>query len=308
MDASSEHPVEMAPFDRAALARKQWRGFARAVDKAREAVEALCKIESNPSPDPFVARQAAEALAKALEGPAGSADELLTATRRWAADVQARAIRDAEALRASLARDVANAAEELGLVVSGRLPELRCGVLTVVFDFAQGRATLWFGPRVEKLTSVALDAASIGAAMAQAIERLRAAATPPEAFVEAVHEAWTVAVVRARQSLQANPFVPLADVWRTWVWVRQSPRFHEAPSRARFEDATRAEFAYALGAVRSTPTSRGLAVRLRTATRQETRKRGGSLWIPQDRTGRGAHFSAMSFAPAPGAPAAEVPR
>lgn len=161
--------------------------------------------------------------------------------RQLLADAEAWVQRRRQSLRLRLERDLGPACAKAGLslrVVSHepRL-QLRIAPFAVEIDAERGVATLLFAREV--VATCAADAAAI----VETHQRALAALDGPfdaAAFFDRCVAAWRA----ARVALGVGERVELLDFLPFLTLLRQPPAFRAAPSRARYQDYSRAQFAY----------------------------------------------------------------
>jgi len=255
------------------------------------------------------ASKALDALISTTE-KSGDAPLLLDAARRtlrplWDA-VGPGAGRDAvtawvDALTGSLTGPVADAqavfgAEledalgEAGLPLRGRWPEWMCGPFRIRARPEHGEASLDWGPGAEPLGAAPLDAAEVAARIPKLAEDLKKR-HDPAALPARLLTAWRMGLAA---DSRADGDVPLADLVPLVALQAQGKRFRERPSRAAWSvPYDRVQLSYDLARLR-TAEHDGMALRLRVATRDQTRRRG-PLWLPDDAVGGGTLFAAARF-------------
>jgi len=179
--------------------------------------------------------------------------------------------------------------KELNFSLTGQYPELRAGLFTIELDFEQWRATLWYGPKQEKLDSCSLSIIEI----AKRIEKARSelgSKIPEKELLEKLYHAYKRAVHTYGEE------APIIKVLAEMAYLLQSQRFLQDPKREHFKSYSRADFSFDLFRIQQfqrniTPPT----VHLKTATRAFTKRRSDFLWIPQGESGKGTVYSHLRF-------------
>lgn len=214
--------------------------------------------------------------------------------RDWLEATVVRAERVQVRTRARLAGGISAALESLELPVSGQIPELHAGVLLVELQFESATARVWFGPKISELRRCDLDPESVLAAVKAEWDELRSGDWDDPAYHARLAQAWRVCAARAGQAADAQTAVPLADIYREMVWSHQTDAFASQPTKGRFREYPIHQFAFDLFRLRER-TVKGTEIRLHVATREQTRKKGESLWVPRNSRGDGTHFASLTI-------------
>lgn len=181
-----------------------------------------------------------------------------------------------EALRAALAAQ--------GLEATGRPPRSEIGRFEVVTDFVHRGATLSYGKEV----LVPRLPLSVEAVVRTYQREARAIAGRNEdgaRWIQQFHDAWETA---RRKRNRTGTRVGIVDCYFELVLLRQSKAFRSEPTKRRFADYTRAQFAYDLFEFvdRQQRAHNGLHAVVHGATKDQTDNPERSIWIVE---GRGPH-------------------
>lgn len=185
--------------------------------------------------------------------------------------------------------------KEQGLSLTGNYPELKTWLFTIELDFAHGEATLWYGPKQERLSRCRL----LPQLVAQEVNKQRKQLGSN--LVKGDILPWlSQAYERARLMAGAKgDEVPINEVLTEMAFLLQDNRFRRDPHRDNYRSYRRADFSYDLFRARIGQTEQatlfGKRLRLITATRALTRRRQGFLWVPDDETGKGTVYSHLKF-------------
>ncbi len=179
---------------------------------------------------------------------------------------------------------------DAGLPLRGRWPEWMSGPFRIQVRPRHGDAALDWGPGAEALEPAPLDAHEIAARIPALAAELKAR-HDPDAFPERLLRAWRMTLAAEGRT---DGDVPLGDLVSMVAFLAQGPRFHERPSRSAWSvPYDRIQFSYDLARLRVVEHD-GMTLRLRVATRDQTRRKG-PLWLPDDASGNGTFFAAARF-------------
>jgi hypothetical protein len=179
---------------------------------------------------------------------------------------------------------------EVGLPLRGRWPEWMSGPFRIRACPARGEAALDWGPGAEALDPAPLEAGAVAARIPSISGALKER-HDPDAFPERLLRAWRMALAAEGRT---DGDVPLGDLVSLVAFEAQGPRFRERPSKASWSvPYDRIQLSYDLARLRVVEHD-GMTLRLRVATRDQTRKRG-PLWLPDDAAGNGTFFAAARF-------------
>ena len=241
--------------------------------------------EADALSKPFAAQTACAEALESLRSIRELTPVLLSAEGAIA-PLEAAARDAAERRRARFAGELAEALAVRGLTLTGRLPTLECGSLTIEFaGTTKPEIKVYYGPKVELLDTVAVDAALVAKSVAEALAELD---TPLDeaAFLAELHEAWRLSVARHR--LGPGEKAQIVDVLGEMAFGRQSAAFRSNPTGKGFTAYGRLRFAHDLGRLKTRRFARG-ELALGVATRDQTKRPIDHLWVA------GTHFSQLSF-------------
>lgn len=184
--------------------------------------------------------------------------------------------------------------KDAGLSAHGQLPVLRVGLFTVRVDFDSGKATVYWGPEVDKLkTGLPLSPEGLSRTLKSWTEDLKSKSIAPDRFRKMLVEACQrVATVKG---LGPGARVTLADVSAELVMMMQPPSFRADPSKSRFVEYPRVRFSYDLYRLRSAAAAdEAVKLRLHVATFDATTSKTTALWVPDNTEGEGTHYGYVS--------------
>jgi len=201
-----------------------------------------------------------------------------------------------EQLQRRFGSELAKELKLRGLDLSGNLPDLECGFVTIAPDLERGEVTIWFGPRQEKLEKCGLKPAEV----ARRVEELRrrlGSGLGAEEFHAVLRQAMERAGLGGAGLGAAGKPQSLGNVLTEVAFLLQKPAFRQDPSRERFQNYTRADFGFDLYRMQLPGASPRFSdsFSLVGSTRAQTKSRAGFIWVPQQDSCRGATYSEIQW-------------
>ena len=188
--------------------------------------------------------------------------------------------------RARLAADLHDHLTQRGLTLKGRLPSPTVGPLTLEFIFGgKPSVKIHYGPKVALLNTVPLDPEAISTAVEAAITSLDGTPLDEMRFLEELHVAWQVALVRL--TLQPGERAPIRAVHEALASGRQPRQAWEPHGRGLIEYGA-VRFCHDLTRLRTRRAAFG-ELALTVATREQTKNAAQHLWVD------GTHYAFISF-------------
>jgi hypothetical protein len=199
--------------------------------------------------------------------------------------------------RFQFGRSLVAGLEGSGLGIKGQLPLLRVGMFTVRADFDRGTATVFWGPEVEKLKAgMKLEPAELARTLRAWSEKLAGRGIAPDRLVRSMYEAYRR---RCRlEDLADGTRLFLVDLLAELVLLIQPESFRLNPSQAKFVEYPRVRFSYDLYRLRQAAAYRAddMQMKLHVANFDATTEKSKALWVPDNDSGDGTHYSYVSFA------------
>jgi hypothetical protein len=253
------------------------------------------RLVSEPIRNAYERERMVVEVEKAIEGFAPG--EVRDKVQQWL-DEEKRQIEAAkEEFKFEFGRQLLAGLEGSGLAVRGQLPFLRCGLFSVRVDFTTGRATVFWGPEIERLKSgVKLEPLALAKILRSYDESLKKRAIKePAEFVERLFTAYR-RICLARNIVEGER-VFLVDLLSEMVFLMQSEGFRVNPVRERFVEYPRIRFSYDLYILKRSGvrTVGGKGLRLSVANFDATGEKAKSLWVPDNEEGEGTFYSYISF-------------
>lgn len=223
--------------------------------------------------------------------------ELKRRVREWVAAQRARVEEAKEEFKFEFGRQFMAGLEGSGLTVRGQLPLLRCGLFSVRVDFGTGRATIFWGPEVERLKGgVKIEPLGLARLLREYDASLKKRAiTDPADFVRRLFIAYRR--LCAGQGIAEGERVFLIDLLGEMVFLMQPEGFRVNPARERFVEYPRIRFSYDLYLLKRSGVREveGRQLRLSVANFDATAEKGKALWVPDSEEGDGTNYSYISF-------------
>ena len=218
-----------------------------------------------------------------------------------ARDLQQELLKEAslaqERFKNSIAAELADFLRPHGLDISGNFPELRCGILTLIFSFGKGGIVkVYYGPRISLLKKVPVEAEKIGEAVISILKELNDPPLDDEQFIKQIYMSYLSALMReGRRDEDEQPSaVPIVGVMQEMAFLRQKRSFRTDPTREHFTSYGRVKFSYDLARLKTRRLG-GKELRLGVASMQETKSEKTSLWVPKLVQGNGTHYASVLF-------------
>ncbi len=202
-----------------------------------------------------------------------------------------------ERFKNSIAAELADFLRPHGLEISGNFPELRCGILTLIFSFGKGGIVkVYYGPRISLLKKVSVEAKKIGEAVISILKGLNDPPLDDEEFIKQIYMSYLSALMRegGRDEDEQPSAVPIVGVMQEMAFLKQKRSFRTDPTREHFTSYGRVKFSYDLARLRTRRLG-GKELRLGVASMQQTKSEKTSLWVPKLLQGNGTHYASVVF-------------
>ena len=183
--------------------------------------------------------------------------------------------------------------KEKGWSLSGKIPELKVGALLLEFLLSKDMVKIWYGPKTDLLGRANLttdETADTVTKIQQEIDE--ASFKDEEPYLKLLFEAYKGIIKRAELDFGTN--VPINQWLGEIAWHKQGPKFLSNPTKDHFKGYSRTQLSYDLSRLKQHQFE-AHQMRLVIASREQTKKKEDSLWIPNSSRGEGTHYSAVSF-------------
>ncbi len=211
--------------------------------------------------------------------------------RAWIAQRRDRIKELKEEFRFTFGKKLTSLFSTDGIPVKGQYPIVRIAWYTVKMDFEFGEAEVFYGPEVEKiLRKMTLHPDRIYNAIKDFDEKLKSSSKEQEKLLSKIRSAYE-RVLRI-ESKQPGEKVSIIEVMNQFVMVSQTKKFKADPSKTLFRETSRVMFSYIVHLLKKTHAA---GLHLHVATFDATVDKTRALWIPEDETGEGTHYSYLSF-------------
>ncbi len=262
----------------------------KALKGAHKNLDGLLKALKKAGDAPLLLDGAIRVFRAGSTGSSGDAATGRQAETAWVANLEKSLAGPTADAQTTFGAALEDGLRAVDLPLRGRWPEWMCGPFRIRIRPERGEAELSWGPGAEPLEAVHLDAAALVDRIPKIAAELKARHAP-DALPTRLLRAWRMALAaegRSDGDIPLETLIPLVAI------QAQGPRFAQNPSRAGWTvPYGRVQFSYDLARLRGLEHD-GFALRLRVATRDQTRRRG-PLWLPDDAVGGGTLFATARF-------------
>lgn len=180
------------------------------------------------------------------------------------------------------------AAQLPGINLSGNLPELKAGLLTLEFLLSKNEVKIWYGPKVEFLSKKSLAKVNLAKFIKETYSALETSGLKGGMFLDLLWRSYE------KVCKSVGSAVPLSKILGQMAWLQQKRAFLIDPKREHFKSYSRVQFSYDLFRI-SKRVYGDYEFRLIVATREQTKDKKDFFWVPTNRHGEGGYFSALVF-------------
>ena len=255
------------------------------------------KLRSDLNRNAFVLEIQADKLDKALSKLKGL-QELIGTAGKWRGKLLKEARQAQEKFKNTIAAALAERLRRHGIQIVGNFPELRCGILTLLFSFEKGGSVkIYYGPRISVLKKVPVEAGKIAEAVISLLKELNDPPLDDEQFIKELYVSYTRSLVRGegtKDEGEQPSAVPIAAVMQEIAFMKQKRSFRMDPKKENFTSYGRVVFSYDLARLK-TRRFGNKELRLVIASMEQTKKEGTSLWVPKIPQGDGTHYAFVVF-------------
>ncbi len=202
-----------------------------------------------------------------------------------------------ERFKNSIAAELADFLRPHDLEITGNFPELKCGILTLIFSFGKGGIVkVYYGPRISLLKKVPVEAKKIGEAVLSILKELNDPPLDDEEFIKQIYMSYLSALTREgkRDEDEQPSAVPIVGVMQEMAFLKQKRSFRTDPTREHFTSYGRVKFSYDLARLKTRRLG-DRELRLGVASMQQTKSEKTSLWVPKLLQGNGTHYASVVF-------------
>ncbi|MEO0071695.1 MAG: hypothetical protein ABIK39_06410 [candidate division WOR-3 bacterium] len=267
----------------------------RRFQKAAKLLSTYQRLMPEPVKTAHERERTIEELEKLIAGfPEGEVKRQMT---EWIKTERERVARAKEEFRFEFGRQLVTALDGSGLKIQGQLPLLRVGLFSVRVDFTSGKATIFWGPEVEKLKSnVKLEPPALAKLLRAYQESLakKGIKEPMEFLTRLWNGYQRVCLLRG---ISEGERIFLIDLLEELVLMMQPEGFKINPVRERFVEYPRIRFSYDLYLLKRSGvrTVAQRQVRFSVANFDATPDKAKALWVPDNEEGDGTYYSYISF-------------
>ena len=255
------------------------------------------KLRSDLNRNAFVLETKADKLDKTLSKLKGF-QELIARAEMWREKLVEEARQAQEKFKNTIAAALADRLRGHGIEIVGNFPELRCGILTLLFSFEKGGSVrIYYGPRIRLLKKVSVEPGKIAEAVVSLPKELNDPPLDDGQFVKELYTSYTRSLVReegAQDKGERSFAVPIVGVMQEIAFMKQKRSFRIDPKKENFTSYGRVKFSYDLARLK-TRRFGSKELRLVVASMEQTKKEGTSLWVPKIPQGGGTHYAFVVF-------------
>ena len=255
------------------------------------------KLRSDLNRNAFVLEIQADKLDKALSELKGL-QELMGTAGEWRGKLLKEARQAQEKFKNTIAAALAERLGRHGIQIVGNFPELRCGILTLLFSFEKGGSVkIYYGPRISLLKKVPVEAGKIAEAVISLLKELNDPPLDDEQFIKELYVSYTRSLVRGegtKDEGEQPSAVPIVAVMQEIAFMKQKRSFRMDPKKENFASYGRVRFSYDLARLK-TRRFGNKELHLVIASMEQTKKEETSLWVPKIPQGDGTHYAFAVF-------------
>lgn len=254
------------------------------------------KLRSDLNRNAFVLETHVDKLDKTL-GKLKNLNQLITAAGQWREKLLKEASQAQEKFKNTIAAELAELLKPHGIEIRGNFPELKCGILTLLFSFKKGGSVrVYYGPKISLLKKVRVEAKKIAE---EVISLLRGLNEPPlddERFIKELYTSYSRALSREGRKNEEERLsaVPIGAVMQEIAFLKQKRSFCIDPKKENFTSYGRVKFSYDLARLKIRRFEKK-ELRLVVASMEQTKKEEKSLWVPRIPQGGGTHYAFVVF-------------
>ena len=254
------------------------------------------KLRSDLNRNAFVLETHVDKLDKTL-GKLKNLNQLITAAGQWREKLLKEASQAQEKFKNTIAAELAELLKPHGIEIRGNFPELKCGILTLLFSFKKGGSVrVYYGPKISLLKKVRVEAKKIAE---EVISLLRGLNEPPlddERFIKELYTSYSRALSREGRKNEEERLsaVPIGAVMQEIAFLKQKRSFCIDPKKENFTSYGRVKFSYDLARLKIRRFEKK-ELRLVVASMEQTKKEETSLWVPKIPQGGGTHYAFVVF-------------
>ncbi|MEO0283883.1 MAG: hypothetical protein ABIN17_02270 [candidate division WOR-3 bacterium] len=190
--------------------------------------------------------------------------------------------------------ELEEALKEQNLSLRGHYPELKTWLFTIELLFDKGYATIWYGPKQERLAQCSLSVSQVTKKIFELKKQLGSQVNEEEFLKKLYYAYQRKLIIKGDKNGTA---LPIIEILPEVAYLLQEPRFHKNPKKEYYKSYTRCDFSYDLFRILNSEKNKIFNCRLSlvVASLAHTKKREDFLWIPNDEKGNGTVYSHLKF-------------
>lgn len=206
---------------------------------------------------------------------------LHTEIEQWLKEYESEITTYEEKLRKEFGIRLEEALKRLGFSLTGNYPKYKAGLFTIEVSFERDKAIVWYGPEQEKMGECILSPNALANQISKWMGDL-GSKIPEVELIKKIQMAYQRIIGKGEEE------VPITKLLPELAYLLQDERFYREPKAEHYKGYSRADFSYDLYRVQKVHPG---IIRLRIATRADTRDRSRFLWVPENEKGNGSTYS-----------------
>jgi len=255
------------------------------------------KLKSDLNRNAFVLELRADKLDKTLSKLKGL-QELMATAGEWREKLFKEARQAQEKFKNTIAAALAECLRPHGIDITGHFPELKCGILTLLFSFEKGGSVkIYYGPKISLLKKVPVEAGKIAEAVISLLKELNDPPLDDEQFIKDLYVSYARSLAKGegtKNEGEQPSAVPIVAVMQEIAFLNQKRSFRIDPKKENFTSYGRVRFSYDLARLK-TRRFEDKELRLVISSMEQTKKEETSLWVPKIPQGDGTHYAFVVF-------------
>lgn len=254
------------------------------------------KLRSDLNRNAFVLETHVDKLDKSLD-KLKNIEEIIATTSRWQDKLLKEAGQAQDKFKNTIAAELAELLKPHGLDIRGNFPELKCGILTLLFSFKKGGSVrIYYGPKISLLKKVRVEAKKIAEEIVSLLKELNDPPLDDEQFIKELYISYSRAFSREGRKNEGKQIsaVPIGAIMQEIAFLKQKRSFCIDPKKENFISYGRVKFSYDLARLKVRRFEKK-EFRLVVASMEQTKKEETSLWVPKIPQGSGTHYAFAVF-------------
>lgn len=238
----------------------------KTLQKIKTFINRIYNFEQRPLETLDKLRTSIKRIEKSLQGR--EADKLFEVILEFLNEYKLKEQKYSEELKNNFGLELEKRLSECNLSFSGHYPTFKAGMFTIEANINKFVATVWYGPKQERLVTSPLIPSRVIKGLTSIREKI-GSKIPEDELLEKLKEAYLKASTQSNQKE-----VQISLVHRELQAILKPQKYD------------RADFSYDLYRLRNNK-----KIKLRIAARAYTKKKSDFIWVPSGENGEGAFYS-----------------